>query len=88
MEYTVDNGDHSTKDLSPIRTLTLEDGQKMRLKRTDPFGHWHVHFDKGQVPTYLGGAYTTYSKALDAVLQYLETKKRVVKSVQERAERI
>ena len=88
MQYTVEDSDRTSKDLSSVRTVTLEDGQIMRLKRTDPFGHWHVHFDKGQVPTHLGGAYTTYPKALDAVLSYLTEKKRSVKSINEKASRV
>jgi hypothetical protein len=84
MNYSIESDLPTTKDLSPVRVLTLEDGQKMRIKRTDPFGHWHIHFDKGQVPRLLGGAYTTFSKALADVEDYLAEKGRKISTLNER----
>lgn len=47
------------------------------LKKTDPFGHWTVNFDKGQMPERLQGAYLSDVDARRAVMDYLRQKGRL-----------
>ena len=57
------------------RTLTLPNGNKVHFERTDPYGLWSVHYDKGPMPTQLSGSFTSFAKAFDAVKKYLDNKK-------------
>jgi hypothetical protein len=56
------------------RTVELN-SNKIHFDRKDPYGFWFVHYDKGQVPASLQGAFTSFDRALLAVSTYLETKK-------------
>lgn len=55
------------------RTLTL-DNNKIHFDRKDPYGLWYIHYDKGQVPATLQGAYTSFDRALADVEVYLANK--------------
>lgn len=59
------------KDLGSKRSLTLENGNTIHFERTDPYGFWYVHYDKGQMPEKLRGAYTSYDRARADVDSYL-----------------
>lgn len=63
-----------SKDLGNKRSLTLENGNKIHFERTDPYGFWKVHYDKGQVPEKLKGNYTSFDIAMVAVKSYLAIK--------------
>lgn len=56
------------------RTMTIPNGNKIHFERTDPYGFWYVHHDKGTMPDSMTGAYTTYDQAERAVMAYLETR--------------
>ncbi len=57
------------------RMLEL-DNNKIHFRATDPYGHWYVNFDKGQMPEYLRDAYTSFYEAEKAVRAYLKEKNR------------
>lgn len=61
-------------DLTNRRTLTLANGNKIIFQRTDPYGFWTVHHERGQMPSKLNGHYTSYDRALVAVQAYLQEK--------------
>lgn len=63
------------KDYPRIQTIDL-DNNKMVLQRTDPYGFIYIHFERGQVPEHLKGAYTTWEAAREAVRTYLLAKGR------------
>lgn len=67
-DFTEIEGD---KDLGNKRSLTLENGNKIYFERKDPYGFWYIHYDKGQMPEKLRGAYTSYDRAKLAVDSYL-----------------
>jgi hypothetical protein len=70
------------------RTLTLPSGNKIHFERTDPYGLWSVHYDKGPMPSHLTGSFTSFARALDAVEHYLANKKeKTDASVRERRDR-
>jgi hypothetical protein len=64
-----------SRDLGKIRTIELGNN-KIHLKQKDPYGFWHVNFDKGQVPNKLKGAYTDFVMAERDVRAYLAEKGR------------
>ena len=71
-----------------LRTVTLSNGNKIHFERTDPYGLWSVHYDKGPMPSHLTGSFTSFAKALDAVENYLANKKeKTDASVRERRDR-
>lgn len=69
------------------RFVTLENGNKIHIKRTDPHGFWRVNYDKGQLPEHLTGLYTSYDKALEAVQKYTEERAIVVKELEPKADK-
>jgi len=62
------------KDLSKVRTVELENGNTIIIENKDPYGFWYVHYEKGQMPKKLHGAYTSFDYALSAVRHYLQEK--------------
>lgn len=76
MAYTED---FSPNDALIDRTFELENNV-LHVRRTDPYGFWHCSYERGPVPAELGGSYTSFYEAEKAVLNYLEKKKRDVKS--------
>jgi hypothetical protein len=71
--------DNSPRDLSKTRTLTLQGGNAINITSTDPFGFWYISWERGQLPEYLRGAYTSASEAEKAVNVYLAEKGKDVK---------
>ena len=63
-----------TKDLAKIRTVELENGNTIIIENKDPYGFWYVHYEHGQMPKKLHGAYTSFEYALSAVQTYLKEK--------------
>jgi len=76
MAYTDDFG---SNDALTDRTFNVGDNV-IHVRRLDPYGFWHCSYERGPVPEVLSGAYTSFDQAEKAVLGYLETKKREVKS--------
>ena len=73
--------DHdSDKDLANIRILDLDNGNKIKVTREDPYGFWYVSYEKGQIPESLKGSYTSFDEAQKAINTYLINKKREVTS--------
>lgn len=52
---------------------------KLRAKRTDPYGFVYVSYEKGPVPEELGSAYTSFYEAAKAVESYIARKGKEVK---------
>jgi hypothetical protein len=49
---------------------------KIHIRCEDPYGFWHISFDRGAPPESMRGAYTTPEKALFDVNKYLAVKKK------------
>ena len=67
----------TTTDFGPndISEKTFEvENNVIRIRCTDPFGFCHISYERGTVPEYLKGAYTSYYEAEKAVLAYLESR--------------
>lgn len=68
------------------RTKVIDLGNnKLMMKRTDPFGFISIHLERGQIPEYLKGNYTTWEAAKVDVDKYLEERGKVVKEVAQEA---
>lgn len=64
------------------RTKVVDLGNnKLMMKRTDPFGLISIHLEKGQLPEYLKGNYTTWEAAKIDVDKYLAERAKVTKEV-------
>lgn len=72
--------DKTDKDLLSDRVFDLGNN-KLHLKKEDPYGLWYIHFEKGQIPAHLKGAYTSFWEGEKAVKVYLADKSREVKAV-------
>jgi beta-galactosidase beta subunit len=60
------------------RTVTLSNGNKVHFDRSDPYGFWTVHYDKGPMPPQLADqSFTSFHKAYDAIKNYLDNKKKI-----------
>lgn len=66
------------RDLSTDRVYEL-DNNKLRYRKTDPYGFWVISFERGQVPEHLRGNYTSAAAAEAAITRYLAEKKREAK---------
>jgi hypothetical protein len=68
MELYDFNGD----DQSNHRVYDLENGNKLHLKRVDPYGFVYLSLDKGQLPAgYADVAYTDWHNARVAAEKYI-----------------
>ncbi len=63
-------------DIGRHRIYKLENGNKIHIKATDPYGFWYINLDKGQLPEKLKGAYTTLEMARKDIERYLAEKGR------------
>jgi hypothetical protein len=68
------------KDLAKRRTVDLG-SNKLHVEQKDPYGFWYIHFDKGQLPKMLEGAYTSFETALKTIELYVQQKNREIKTV-------
>jgi hypothetical protein len=73
--------DFENKDIPNERRIDYGAHNKIKLTRKDPYGFWYVSFERGQLPEYLKGAYTTYSAAEAEVMKYIAKQGRDVKTV-------
>ena len=76
----------SDKDLSKIRTIELDNGNMLIVENKDPYGFWYVHYEKGQLPKRMQGAYTTWEYALAAVKRYLAEKDEPIVAIRTQAQ--
>lgn len=58
-------------DITSMREIPLDNGNILRAYRENPYGFIKFKLDKGQLPEWMQGAYTSYSEAQKAVQQYL-----------------
>lgn len=65
------------------RIYALEGNNKLYVERKDPYGLIYIHFEKGEVPESLKGAFTDYDSADKAIQLYLSNRKRIIKEVVE-----
>ena len=56
-----------------VREVELKTGNKIILKREDPFGFWYFHYERGPVPKQLTGAFTTVTLAERALTHFIES---------------
>lgn len=65
------------------RTVTLDNGNTVHVRRYNPYGHWRISYDKGQLPDNLArGSFTDMDLAMDALSRYLVGKKRTITSIE------
>lgn len=57
-------------DITSIREIPLENGNILRAYRENPYGFIKFKLDKGQLPEFMQGSFTSYSEAEKAVQQY------------------
>lgn len=76
--------DHDSVDElrdTPNMHVIRIDHNKLILERTDPYGFWVIHYEKGQLPEKLKGSYTSYEEAKKAVTLYLLSIKKKIREV-------
>jgi hypothetical protein len=66
-------------DIPDDRIITLSNGNKLHVVRGGRWGHFTIHYDKGQVPETLKGTYTTFEAAMLAITTYLTSKNKEIK---------
>ena len=47
----------------------------LKAVRSDPFGHWTIHFERGEIPKELSGAFTSFNEAWKVMEMYLQRRK-------------
>jgi hypothetical protein len=65
-----------------LRTIEFDNGQKINVIRTDPYGFWHLKTDSGQLPDNLKTSqYTTFAEAKKAVTEYaINADRKIIKT--------
>jgi hypothetical protein len=76
--------DDEVKDLLRVRVVELEKN-RVYISRTDPYGYWSMKYEKGVLPGFLQGSYTSFNYALNALRNYLEAKGTFIKEIRETA---
>lgn len=66
-------GDNS---LGRARQVTLEDGTKLWVKASDPYGFWRVSYDKGKPDPKFDQEFTSFAKALAFIEGWSSTRKK------------
>lgn len=69
------------RDLPTVREYELE-YNKVYIVREDPFGLWKIKYDKGKLPEYLSGFYTSADRAERQLLRYLDEKNKTIAGVE------
>jgi hypothetical protein len=70
-------GDFEVKP-SRLRTITLENGNTLRLEAKDPYGFIHMSLEKGQLPESMTGAFTSWFEAERAAQRYQSQRDMVI----------
>lgn len=65
---------HKTKDLPNVRIRDVGNN-KIRMERKDPYGLVSLSFERGPLPDWLKGTYTSFDEASKAVDSYIKNKK-------------
>lgn len=58
------------------RVFQLPGQNKVYFDKDPQFGMWRVHFDKGGIPDYLEGQYTSFKELYDKTNAYLQTREK------------
>ena len=58
-----------------LREIQLTTGNKIKIRRTDPFGLWHFEYQKGPIPKELEGHFTKVSYAIKTLEAFFENSK-------------
>lgn len=67
---------------SRVRTIELENGNKLNLTAKDPYGLIYLSLEHGQLPDSLkGAAFTDWHTAEKAAQTYLSERKKVVEDI-------
>lgn len=69
------------KDKSRIREFTLENGNILYAKQTDPYGFWRLNLEKGQLPAWLDQDFNEWGQVLKAVERYSFQRKQAISEV-------
>lgn len=72
------------EDTPNIRTYDLENGNRLNLKRVDPYGFIYLSLDKGQMPVMYAGAYTDWTSARRAAEGYIATRQSAIAELKDR----
>ena len=70
------------RDYSNDRVVSLDNGNKIHIRRHNPYGLWRISYERGPVPQKLTGEYTEFRLALRDVEMYLEQIKREAVEIQ------
>lgn len=62
-------------DITSTREFQLENGNILRAYRENPYGFIKFKLDKGQLPEFMLGTFTSYSEADKAVKKYFDYRK-------------
>jgi len=57
-------------DITSVRELKLETGNTLYVKRTDPYGFFRFSLERGAVPDWMKGNYTSLQEVQKAIQQY------------------
>ena len=60
-----------TDQVENQRTIETN-GAKIFINRKDPFGLWYIAFERGELPEWLKGAYTSVERATADINVYIE----------------
>lgn len=73
-------------DVTPpkTRTIELENGNKLNLTRTDPYGAIVLSLERGQLPEAFRGSYTDWYQAEIAAHKYVLERQSVVAELKEK----
>lgn len=72
MSYLADEAIDPNRDIQSVREIPLPNGNIMYAKRDPQFGFWSFNLDKGQIPRWLQGVYTSLSDAQKAIDRYMK----------------
>jgi len=73
--------DNITKDAPKVLEIPLDNDNKIKIVRKDPFGLIYMELEKGTLPEKYQGAYTTYEYARDDALRYIDSRKKELKEL-------
>lgn len=59
-----------------VRTVNLENGNKVNFSTGPKYPFWKISFEKGGIPAELSGQYTDFDKAVYAAEKYLAKRPR------------
>jgi hypothetical protein len=72
------------KDKSRTRAFTLENGNILNAKQTDPYGFWRLHLEHGQLPQWLDQDFNEWGQVLKAVERYKNQRQEALNDIAER----